>query len=131
MRRDGGENKNTIRMYILPRFTGIFFFFFFLSLYIYDALSISYRIGYRRGSTDFGSSASRKDSHHRRMGNSDRGIEIFSKGNTSFLHIYFFVFIPSSESVKERGVVKNFRGGREREGGIFLESNDGYSESTP
>jgi len=56
MRRDGGENKNTIRMYILPRLLGFLFFFFFFFLffaYLRYALVIvlkhcSSMIGYTR-----------------------------------------------------------------------------------
>jgi len=46
MRRDGGENKNTIRMYILPRLLGFLFFFFlfffFFSLLDYGMLLLSF-----------------------------------------------------------------------------------------
>lgn len=38
MRRDGGENKNTIRMYILPRLLGFFFCF------VYDMLLLSFNL---------------------------------------------------------------------------------------
>lgn len=42
MRRDGGENKNTIRMYILPRLLGFFLLFYRVLLISFVPLPLLY-----------------------------------------------------------------------------------------
>lgn len=43
MRRDGGENKNTIRMYILSRLLGVVLFLFFFSLLSFFLFFFAFR----------------------------------------------------------------------------------------
>lgn len=114
MRRDGGENKNTIRMYILPRFTGIFFFFFFF-VHLRCALDIVGRDTIR-DSFDFDSAF---DSH-RRMENSNRR---FLEGRETFFHV------PRVHQVMYKRTKHDVKILGEEE--IFLESTDAYSESAP